>query len=185
MSKGIDRYLGRDGVIEEHLLPPDEPNPWLGCEEGFADFERLPASYHSRPPQYAGMSKAEPILSQEAAVAEAKRCLRCELRLLLSKPILPPCKKLWVDFTMENISEVPEVEGVYQLLDEQENVIYIKGAMNLRRELGDQLELYENAHFFSYEEEPMYTKRESQLLQQYLAQHGEMPEGNRELDDLF
>ncbi|MFC2011636.1 2-hydroxyacyl-CoA dehydratase [Chloroflexota bacterium] len=26
---------------------------------------------------------------------------------------------------------------------------------------------------------------ESQFLQQYIAQHGEMPEGNRELDDLF
>jgi hypothetical protein len=36
-----------------------------------------------------------------------------------------------------------------------------------------------------YEEEPMYTKRESELLQQHITQHGEMPEGNRELEDLF
>ena len=36
-----------------------------------------------------------------------------------------------------------------------------------------------------YDEEPMYTKRESELLQQFIAEHGEMPEGNRELDDLF
>ncbi len=57
--------------------------------------------------------------------------------------------------------------------------------MNLQRELKERLELKDNAHYFSYEEEPMYTKRESELLQQYVAQHGEMPQGNRELDDLF
>ncbi len=90
-----------------------------------------------------------------------------------------------MEFTAENVSQVPEVEGVYQLLDEGKNVIYIKGAMNLHRELEEQLELREKACYFMYEEEPMYTKRESELLQQYMAQHGEMPEGNRELDDLF
>lgn len=36
-----------------------------------------------------------------------------------------------------------------------------------------------------YQEEPMYTKRESELLQQYIAQHAEMPEGNRELEDFL
>jgi excinuclease UvrABC nuclease subunit len=98
---------------------------------------------------------------------------------------MPPQKKLWIEFTPENVSQVPEIEGVYQLLDEQENIIYIKGALNLKRELEEQLELYEKAHYFIYEEEPMYTKRESQLLQQYIAENGQMPEGNRELDDLF
>ena len=62
---------------------------------------------------------------------------------------------------------------------------YIKGAMNLHRELEEQLEVQEKARYFMYQEEPMYTKRESELLQQYIAQHGQMPEGNRELEDLF
>jgi len=83
------------------------------------------------------------------------------------------------------VAAVPEVEGVYQLLDEQENVIYIKGAMNLRKEIEEQLEVNEAARYFMYNEEPMYTKRETELLQQYIAEHGEMPEGNRDLDDLF
>jgi len=86
---------------------------------------------------------------------------------------------------VENVSQVLEVEGIYQLLDGQENIIYIKGAMNLRRELGGQLEQYEKARYFTYEEEPMYTKREIHLLQQYIAEHGQMPEGNQELEDLF
>ena len=94
-------------------------------------------------------------------------------------------EELWVEFTAENVSQVQEVEGVYQLLDEEKNVIYIKGAMNLHRELEEQLEVQEKARYFMYEEEPMYTKRESELLQQYIAQHGQMPEGNRELEDLF
>jgi hypothetical protein len=32
----------------------------------------------------------------------------------ISKPILPPKKKLWIEFTKENVAGVPEVEGVYQ-----------------------------------------------------------------------
>jgi len=150
-----------------------------------ARLKRLPAPYHPLPPQFAGLSKAEPPLSQNAAITEAKRCLRCDLRLLFSKPIWAPKEELWVEFTAENVSQVQEVEGVYQLLDEEKNVIYIKGAMNLHRELEEQLEVQEKARYFMYEEEPMYTKRESELLQQYIAQHGQMPEGNRELEDLF
>lgn len=92
---------------------------------------------------------------------------------------------LQLEFTRKNVEAVPEVEGVYQLLDEQETVIYIKGAMNLRSEIEEQLERNENARYFMCDEEPMYTKRESELLQQFIAEHGEMPEGNRELDDLF
>jgi len=36
-----------------------------------------------------------------------------------------------------------------------------------------------------YEEHSMYSKKESELLQHFLAEHGEMPEGNRELEDPF
>ena len=99
--------------------------------------------------------------------------------------MLPPRKQLWFELTQENVANVPEVEGVYQLLDDQENVIYIKGAMNLRSEIEEQREVNETARYFMFVEEPMYTKRESELLQQYIAEHGEMPEGNRDLDDLF
>ncbi len=184
-AEAIDRYLGGDGGIDEVLLPPEEPKHQLGHEEGFADLKRLPAAYQPPTPQFAGLSRAEPPLSQESAITEAKRCLRCDLRLLLSKPIWAPKEELWIEFTSENVSQVPESEGVYQLLDEEKNVIYIKGAINLHRELEEQLEVHEKARYFMYEEEPMYTKRESELLQQYMAQYSQMPEGNRELEDLF
>jgi len=184
-AEAIDRYLGGNGGIAEPLLPPEEPKHWLGREEGFADLKRLAAPYHPPTPQFAGLSRAEPPLSPEAAMTEAKRCLRCDLRLLLSKPIWAPKEELWVEFTSEKVSQVPEAEGVYQLLDEEKNIIYIKGAMNLHRELEERLEVNEKARYFMYKEEPMFTKRESELLQQYIAQYGQMPEGNRELEDLF
>ncbi len=184
-AENIDQYLGGDGIIDEVLLLPEEPKHWVGRVEGFADLKRLSAAYHPPTPQYAGLSRAEPPLSQKAATAEAGRCLRCDLRLLLSKPIWAPKEELWVELNSENVSQVPGSEGVYQLLDEEKNVTYIKGTMNLHRELEEQLETNEKARYFMYEEEPMYTKRESELLQQYMAQHGQMPEGNRELEDLF
>lgn len=184
-AEAIDMYLGGDGNIAESLLPAEEPSQYVGREERFADLKRLATPYCSPPPQYAGLSRAEPPLSQDAAMAEAKRCLRCDLRLLLSEPILAPKKELWLEFTGENLGQVPEVEGIYQLLNEQKDIIYIKGAMNLRRELKEQLELNKKARYFMCEEEPMYSKRESELLLQYINQHGQMPEGNRELLDLF
>jgi hypothetical protein len=38
--------------------------------------------------------------------------------------------------------------------------------------------------WFNYEEDPLYSKREMELVQQYLRQHGEMPGGDG-LNDLF
>lgn len=184
-ASSIDRYLGGDGDIEERLVPPEEPSPQIGRDEGFATRPRLPEPYRPPPPQFAGLGGAGPPLGEGAAVEEAERCLRCDLRLRISAVTFPPKKRLWVEFNPENVGAVPEAEGVYQLLDEQENVIYIKGAMNLRRELEEQLEVHGEARYFMYEVEPMYTKRESELLQRYLQEHGRMPELNDELADLF
>ena len=83
------------------------------------------------------------------------------------------------------MAAVPEKEGVFQLLDEQETVIYIKGAMNLKQELTDQLELNQEARFFMFIEDQMFSKRESELLQHYIVEHGKMPKVNQEMEDLF
>jgi len=47
------------------------------------------------------------------------------------------------------------------------------------------LEEKEKAAWFEFEQDKMYSQRESELLQQYLQQHGKMPGGEDELDDLF
>jgi formate dehydrogenase beta subunit len=81
---------------------------------------------------------------------------------------------------------VPELAGVYQLLDGEKAVLAIKGVINMHQALEEELGSNDQACFFIFEEDEMYTKRESELLQQYLQQHGELPGGGAdELDDLF
>jgi formate dehydrogenase beta subunit len=185
VASSIDRYLGGEGKIEETLVDTEPVDPCLGREEGFADKPRVPVPCIPLKERLASFNTVELGFGQEEATDEAGRCLQCDLRLLMPKPILAPKEELWLEFTAENVGQAPEIAGVYQLLDADRTVIYIKGAMNLRRELGKQLKTQQKARYFMYEEQPMYTKRESELLQQYLAQHGQMPEGNRELEDLF
>jgi len=89
------------------------------------------------------------------------------------------------ELTLEHVQAIPEIEGVFQLFNEEKRVIKIKGIPNLRQALEEQLNTNENARYFIYEEDPMYTKRESELLQQFLQEFGRLPEGEDELDDLF
>jgi NADPH-dependent glutamate synthase beta subunit-like oxidoreductase/succinate dehydrogenase/fumarate reductase-like Fe-S protein len=93
VAEAIDQYVGGDGDLTESFLPAeDEPNHYLGRQEGFADLRRLVARHHSPVPQYAGLCRAELPLDHETATEEAKRCLRCDLRLKM-KPI-----KFWGDY---------------------------------------------------------------------------------------
>ncbi len=102
------------------------------------------------------------------------------------KPAVAPKKGPWMDFVAGSLTSVPEMEGVYQLLDEDKTVIYIKGTRDLHQALEEQLAVNAKARYFLYDVDPLYTKRESEVLQQHVARHGEMPEGNRaEVDDLF
>lgn len=67
----------------------------------------------------------------------------------------------------------------------RKNIIYIAGTPNLKQALEEQLSSRKDARYFNYEEDPMYTKRESELIQQFLQEHGHLPPGNQEVDDLF
>jgi hypothetical protein len=88
---------------------------------------------------------------------------------------------------MDAIGKVPASEGVYQLLDEDKTVYAIKGVDNLREALSGLVETSTKAKFFLFDEDPMFSKRESELIQEYLSKHGCMPpgEGDDDLDDLF
>lgn len=56
----------------------------------------------------------------------------------------------------------------------------------VRAGLLEKIELGTEVRFFLWEEDPMYTKRESEVIQQHLTQYGELPSGgDDELDDLF
>jgi NADPH-dependent glutamate synthase beta subunit-like oxidoreductase len=177
----VDKYLGGRGNIEESFVVLEPPNPWIGREEGFtykkrADMPMLPVEQRR-----GNFAEVELGFDEKTAVEEAKRCLRCDLRLQIRQPTLPP--ERWFRFDSQSIAAVPEVEGVFQLLDENKQIIFIKGAINLRKELMEQLATNQKAKFFLFEEAKMFTMRENELLQQFMKKHGKMPEQNIGLEE--
>jgi NADPH-dependent glutamate synthase beta subunit-like oxidoreductase len=183
-ASGIDRFLGGDGDIHFPLLDQSEPDRALGQRERFADLERTHMPCLPTEEAAGNFRLVETGFSADDAMVEAARCLQCNLRLLLRPAPLPP--EPWIEFTADNVATAPESEGVYQLLDEGRTVYAIKGVRNLRDALNDLVET-SKARFFLLDLDPMYSKRESELIQEYLKQHGCMPpgEGDDHLDDLF
>jgi pyruvate/2-oxoglutarate dehydrogenase complex dihydrolipoamide dehydrogenase (E3) component len=88
-ASSIDRYLGGKGEVDEILLQPEATNPWLGKEEGFADRMRCQMPSLDLEQRLKGFAEVELGYSEEQAVAEAKRCLRCDLRLQVQEMPLP------------------------------------------------------------------------------------------------
>ena len=163
----VDKFLGGDGEIIPGFIEAETPASCIGRIEGFGYLKR---------------KETVSAMTEEDAVYEAGRCLHCNLRLCISEVPLPPEK--WLTLTTENVASVPEGEGVYILMDESGKPLTIKGTQNLRSDL--QAELDSAAKFFEFEEDKMYSKRESELLQQHLQKYGEMPSGGEDdLDDLF
>ncbi|MDX9786270.1 MAG: 2Fe-2S iron-sulfur cluster-binding protein [Desulfobacterales bacterium] len=106
-------------------------------------------------------------------------------RLGLTPSILPPSKDAWTVLSGDNLDSVPEVEGVFKLCNENKVVIQISGSQDLRKDLGKELKNADETLYFNYEVDPMFMMRERQLIQQHMEKHGDLPEKNKELDDLF
>lgn len=181
VAAAVDKHLGGTGNIDETLLSVQASNPFLGREEGFAYNRRVKMPSLPVEKRVGNFAEVELGLSEMAAIKEAERCLRCDLRLTIKQPMFPPEK--WVKFEPATVEAVSETEGVFQLLDEEKNVIKIKGAINLRKELIEESVANKKAKFFICEEAKMFTMRESELLQQYMKKHGRLPEQNVGLED--
>jgi ferredoxin len=97
--------------------------------------------------------------------------------------VLPPVDEQ--DLTEENVNAVPEISGVYELLDEKQEVIYIRGADNIHSDLLGKWKTVDKARFFRYEEHGMYTMRENELVEKFLKKYGRLPEVNNEIADLY
>jgi len=180
-AAAIDKYLGGSGNIDEAVTHPEKPSSWLGREEGFASKRRAEMPHLPVEQRVGNFSEVALGLDEKTAIGEANRCLRCDLRLQIRQPALPPEK--WMKFDTENVAEVPECEGVFQLLDDKKMIIYIKGTIDLRSELMEQVSVNTEAKLFLYEEAKMFTMRESELLQQFMKKHGKMPKQNVGLEE--
>ncbi|MFX1313603.1 MAG: FAD-dependent oxidoreductase, partial [Promethearchaeota archaeon] len=180
-ASSIDKYLGGIGEIDDVFVETDVSNPWLGRDEYYYDKSRAQMPLLSLEERQSSFNEIELGFNEVLAMEEANRCLRCDLRFEISPVILPPQK--WLELTIENIQKVPETEGAIQVLNEEKEIIFIKGALNMRQILEEQLNTSSKACFFNYYEDPMYTKRESELLQQFMLEFGRFPEDNQDLDD--
>ena len=184
-AEAIDKYLGGKGLAEREPVRIEKDNPKLDTEPEAILRERQTGNIVDPVVRKKGFCLIEETLEENIAKLEAERCLQCHLRQQITPVILPP--ELWLSLDMENVEKAPESDGVFQLLDKDKKVIKIKGTANLRRDLIESLENPGNAVYFEWEEDPMFTKRESELIQKYLQEFGEMPGGgvDDELDDLF
>jgi hypothetical protein len=177
----VDRALGGDGA-------PSEPrrtgrgDARIGPAEGFAAWERVGVERRPAETRRSDWDEIAAGLDREAARAEAARCLQCDLRLDLSDAPRPPERVF--ELCEEQLERVPSAAGVFRLYDAERAVYAIIGTADLRGALEERLDA-EQATFFDFETDEMYTARESELLQQHLAAHGELPPGEDDLDDLF
>ena len=156
---------------------------YIGREDGFSILEREQVNYINSDKRKLNFNPFELTYQENSAFKEGSRCLQCDLRLNFRHNPLPPEKYLKFDANV--IESVPTKEGVIQLLDEKKEVYNIKGTDNMKETLLEILDDNEKASYFIYEADPMFTKRESELLQQYLQKHGKMPDSGDDLDELF
>ena len=92
-ASSIDKFLGGSGEIEQQLTDHDEVSPYLGREEGFANKKRVELRKKSVKDRFPGFCQVEYCMSKDEAIKEAERCLRCQLRLKIDQPPMPPVKK--------------------------------------------------------------------------------------------
>ncbi|UCF69142.1 MAG: FAD-dependent oxidoreductase [Acidobacteriota bacterium] len=190
-ATSIDRALGGDGKIAQDDEDKNEraakaAEIRLSKVEKFAMLGRQHPVMAAASLRTGSFAPIEEDLTATAARTEAGRCLSCDLRLTLPEAPFPPLSTSLLALSADTVASVPATSGVFQLLDEDRKVITIKGVIDLSAALRECVTTNQKARFFIFEEEPMYTKRESELIQQYLQEHGELPGGgDDELDDLF
>jgi NADPH-dependent glutamate synthase beta subunit-like oxidoreductase len=183
-AAAIDRSLGGNGNIDEVLFARSDPDPRVGREEGFAFQARVEMPELDTAARIQGFEPVALGFNPDQAAREARRCLQCDLRLQIRSNPAPP--KAWLRFDNSHVQEVPETEGVFQLLDVDCNVMTIKGTANLRQGLKRALEENAAIVWFDFEEVKMYSMRESEMIQNYFQAHGRMPGGSADdLDDLY
>ncbi len=179
----IDRYLGGEGNLDhlfekKQAVSPENASPKVNTGKARVSIPVL--SPEERCGNFSAVCHS---MTQEEALDEAGRCLGCDLRFLIKSPCLPP--EQWFVLEDDQIEILPDREGVYVLYDDKKEVYHIAGVESLREALKTELEKGVSASYFSYEEDEMFTSRERQLIQQYMKQHGKMPPGGDEMDELF
>lgn len=91
-ASAVDKFLGGSGNIEETLAPASEWNPWMGKADDFARKPRHQPQLAIPNERVQDFCLLDNGLDEEAALAEAGRCLNCNLRLKIT-PV-----RFWGDY---------------------------------------------------------------------------------------
>ncbi len=177
----VDDFLSGAGHLKEEK-PLYESSGKLERDIDFAARSRVVPERVDPLERIRMMEVFESVLTSEQARTEADRCLHCQLRAALLKSPFPPDP--WHSFSPEILEEIPDAEGVIILANEEHKTLKIVGVMNINAILGELLDDGYEAALCRWELDPMYTKRESELLQAHLQAFGELP-GSDDMDDLF
>jgi NADPH-dependent glutamate synthase beta subunit-like oxidoreductase len=91
-ASSIDKFLGGKGQIEEALAPIEEMEPWFGEDPDFSSKRQpaMPELENSK--RLNNFDEVEFGYNEQTAIDEAKRCYKCQYRLKLRHPLLPPLK---------------------------------------------------------------------------------------------
>jgi excinuclease UvrABC nuclease subunit len=92
-----------------------------------------------------------------------------------------PASKRWIDFNEENIKQLPNAYGVYQLADENKEIVYIgegKLIHNLLAYLSDETEDISYFRFRENDSKKSSKIRQSILLKEYKEKNGDVPKLN-------
>ncbi|MGZ7048986.1 MAG: DUF7508 domain-containing protein [Methanobacterium sp.] len=95
-----------------------------------------------------------------------------------------PESKRWIDFNEENIKQLPNSYGVYQLADGNKDIIYIgdgKLIHNLLVHLSDKFYEIDSISYFRFRENDSKKSskiRQGILLKKYKDKHGKAPKLN-------
>jgi NADPH-dependent glutamate synthase beta subunit-like oxidoreductase len=184
VADNMDRFLGGAGVEKAAVFDEISADSHLGRDESFLVRQAYRPDQQDVRTRIGNFSVIEETLAAESAKQEASRCLRCNLRANITPVVFPPDK--WQPLSRAIISAIPALEGVYQIAGSDRKAVKIAGVPNLRAALESECEGQGDDLLFCWEEDRMYSKRESELIQLHLQQYGQMPGGGAgELDDLF
>jgi formate dehydrogenase beta subunit len=89
---GIDKYLGAKGIIDEVLVPMEEPTSHIGIKDNFARTARAQTDKLPIEQRLKGFDKMDCGFTEESADEESKRCLQCDLRFKIAR------SKFWADY---------------------------------------------------------------------------------------
>lgn len=183
-ADSIDKALGGSGIETESVSDEVGSDPFLGRDKEFHKRETIRPKHLDPVQRLKGFDVIECVFSENEARTVAQQCLRCNLRATITPVVLPPDK--WQPLTADSIADIPVTEGVYQLAGTDKKVTKIVGTADIHAALQDEIGVQTEGVLFCWEEDRMYSKRESELIQLHLQQHGEMPGGGADdLDDLF